>query len=237
MKLTDEQWSIIEPLIPQNEKNAKRRGRPFACARAVLDGVLWVLKSGARWKDLPEKYGSGKTCHRRFSAWNKQGVFEKILRRLAQHLKDVGAIDLTETYIDATFVKAKKGALKLVKPRSVRALKWWQLQTVMVYQSPCALQVLHRMRVSLLKKRFGPDILKTFLSELWVTKLTIVTPWMPELQNDIESKLLRPTSQIEKNELKMAVLLEDTNEDGELKDFLLGFIHSEERPLDGTIAA
>ena len=107
----------------------------------------------------------------------------------------------------------------------------------MVFHSPYALRVLHHMRVSLLRKQFGPDILKTFLNELWVTKLTTVTPWMLELQEDIESKLLLPISQIERNELKMDVLLEDTNEDGELKDSLLGFMDIEEHLLGGTIAA
>lgn len=237
MKLTDAQWTKIEPLIPLKEKITKRKGRPFICPRKVLDGVLWVLKTGARWKDLPEKYGSGKTCHRRFTQWNQQGIFKKMLQMLAEHLKEIGAIDLTETYIDATFIKAKKGALKSVKPRQVKALKSWQLQTVMVFLCPYALQVLHHMRVNLLKKRFGTDILKTYLIELWVTKLTIAMPWMLSLQSDIESNLLLPISQIEKSGLKMVELLDATSEDGKSNDFLLGFMGTEELQLDGTIAA
>lgn len=222
MQLTDEQWSLIEPLIPEKEKNINGRGRPFTSPRAILSGVLWVLKTGARWRDLPEKYPPNTTCHRRFKHWCQLGIMKKILEKLALHLKKIGAIDLTETYIDASFVEAKKGAPRLEKPKLAKGLKSWQLSIVQVFQSPYGLQVLHHMRVNLLKKQFGPDILKTHLNELWVTKLTIVTPWMLSLRRDIESNLLLPISQIEKERLKMDELLEGINVDGELKDFLHG---------------
>lgn len=223
MKLTDEQWSFIKPIIPPNELPSKRRGRPYICPRKILEGVLWVLKTGARWRDLPKEYPSNSTCHRRFQSWCKLGVMEKILQRLARHLKDIQAIDLTETYIDASFVEAKKGARKLVKPKPVKALKLWQLSTVQVFRSPYGLQVLHHMRVNLLKKQFGTDILKTYLSDLWVTKLTTVMPSMQSLKDDIELNLLLPISQIEKRRLKMGELLEDIENVGALRDFSLGF--------------
>lgn len=222
MKLTDEQWAFVEPVIPIKERQTKRPGRPFIPARQILNGVLWVLKTGARWRDLPKDYPSNSTCHRRFQHWCDLGVMAKILQRLALHLKQIGAIDLTETYIDASFVEAKKGAKKLGKPKLVKGLKSWQLSIVQVFRSPYGLKVLHHMRVSLLKKRFGPVILKTYLNELWVTKLTTVTHWMSSLRKDIESNLLLPTSQIENKRLKMDALLEDIKTGGELSDSLLG---------------
>ena len=225
MLLTDERWAWIEPHIPEEERMKGRNGRPFRPARAVLEGILWVMKTGARWWDLPQKEGfpPGSTCHRRFKQWCEQGVMIKILQALAQFLKEMGIGDLTETYIDGSFVKAKKGVKKLALPRLARDLKSWQLSIVQVFLSPYALSVLHHTRVNLLKARFGPDILKTHLSELWVTKLTIAMLWMLSLQEDMESNLLLPISQIESSRLKMDDLLEDTDDDGELNDSLLGF--------------
>ena len=113
-----------------------------------------------------------------------------ILEDLVRHLHKKGKIDLAETFIDASFVKAKKGARKSVPQSAVKVLKSWQLQTIQVCLSPYPLQVLHRMRVRSLKKQFGSDIRKTFLVELSETKLTIATHWIESLQNDIESSLL-----------------------------------------------
>jgi transposase len=80
--------------------------------RAVLNGILWVLRTGAAWADLPERFPSGSTCFRRFSRWVKEGIFRQILETLARHLEEVGQIDLSECFIDGTFVLAKKGARK-----------------------------------------------------------------------------------------------------------------------------
>jgi transposase len=72
--LRDDQWALIGPLLPA----PKRRGRRRADDRRTLNGILWVLRSGARWKDLPPKYGSRSTCHRRLQEWQEQGVWERI---------------------------------------------------------------------------------------------------------------------------------------------------------------
>jgi transposase len=73
-ELGDQQWELMAPLLPK----PKRRGRPRAEDRRTLNGILWVLRSGARWKDLPPKYGSWSTCHRRLQEWQEQGVWEGI---------------------------------------------------------------------------------------------------------------------------------------------------------------
>ena len=89
MDLTDEQWTAIRPSIPGPEKKGttKEGGRPWRDPRDVLNGVLWVLRTGAPWADLPARYPPYQTCHRRFQRWIELGVFEKILRALAEHLR------------------------------------------------------------------------------------------------------------------------------------------------------
>jgi transposase len=81
--LTDEQWEILEPLIPAPPRRTDGRGRPWRDPRDVLDGILWVLRTGAPWRDLPERYPPYQTCHRRFQRWNEEGVLEEVLRALA----------------------------------------------------------------------------------------------------------------------------------------------------------
>lgn len=211
MRLTKDQWEFIERRLPKGPGGGRRRHD----AKRILEGILWILKTGARWRDLPKEYPSYQTCHRRFQEWRKAGVMREVLEDLVRHLQKKGKINLAETFIDATFVEAKKGARRSV-PQSVgKALKSWQSQTIRVFLSPYPLQVLHRMRVRSLKERFGSDIRKTFLVELSETKLTIAIPWMEDLQSDIESGLLLPISQIESaSQLKMAELCAATNEDG-----------------------
>lgn len=224
MKLTEEQWQFIEPLIPKARVRRDRRGRPWKHQRDVLEGILWILKTGARWKDLPSgRYPPYQTCHRRFQEWVKSKVMEKILRGLVEHLRERGKIDLAETFIDASFVEAKKGAPKLGKPSLAKERRSWQSWTMRLFLSPYPLRVLHRMRVNLLKERFGNDIRKTFLCDLSETKLTIAIHWMPDLQDDIASGLLLPTSRIVgSHRLKMDELFEDTKEGGKWNDSLPG---------------
>lgn len=144
MKLTDAQWKLIQPLFETDA--LARRGRPSCPARDVLDGVLWILKTGARWKDLPPRYPSYQTCHRRFQQWARDGTLDKALRALAQDLKERGGLDVREAFIDGTFSGAKKGALALGRPSAARVPSSWQSQTVMVFLSPFGRRVLRRMK-------------------------------------------------------------------------------------------
>ncbi len=67
-EVTEEQWEMLEPVLrPVRRKD--NRGRPWIETRAVLNGVLWVLGTGAQWAEMPEKYPPHQTCHRRFQAW------------------------------------------------------------------------------------------------------------------------------------------------------------------------
>ena len=147
MDLTDEQWEVLEPLIPDPPRRADGRGRPWRDPRDVLDAILWVLRTGAPWHDLPERYPPYQTCHRRFQRWIEQGVLDEILRALAEDLRDRGGLDLSECFIDGTFVGAKKGEDQWERPSGARARSSWRWQTALVSLSPYARRALLRTRL------------------------------------------------------------------------------------------
>lgn len=223
MKLTDAQWESIAHHIPESELEEKTKGRRRLPTRKVLEGILWILKTGARWKDLPKIYPSYQTCHRRFQNWVNTGVLQTIIQGLVRDLERRGKIDLTETYIDATYVDAQKGGAASVKLNVAMGPRSWQSQIIGLFLSPLALIVLHDMRVSLLKERFGPAIQLTFLRELWVIKHTILIHLMNGLGVETESSSLLPISAIGSvKQLKMDDLYDDINDDGRSNDFLPG---------------
>ena len=135
MDLTDKQWLILEPIF-RPRRRPDGRGRPWRETRAVLNAVLWILRTGAPWHDLPGQYPPYQTCHRRFQQWQRRGVLRKVLTCLAEDLRDRGKLDLSETFIDASFSSAKKGALPSALLDAVRAAKSWRSATAMVFLSP-----------------------------------------------------------------------------------------------------
>src|SRR5437867_8005890 len=88
MDLTEEQWNVISSILPVDRVRPDRRGRPWSDRRQVLNGILWILRTGAPWKDLPERYGKYQTVHRRFQNWVRSGVMERVLLAIAQDLKE-----------------------------------------------------------------------------------------------------------------------------------------------------
>ena len=151
-ELTDEQWAIIGPLIPEPPRRKDGRGRPWRDTREVLNGVLWILRSGARWQDLPDRFPPYQTCHRRFQHWSRDGTLRKVLEALAEDLRARGEIDLSECFIDGTFIVAKKGGSELVRPSGVKARSSWQWQTLLVFHSPYTRRLLRRMKSDLSEK-------------------------------------------------------------------------------------
>ena len=150
MDLTEEQWEAIEEFVPRDERlgSGRRGGRPFAHPRAVLDGVLWILRTGAPWADLPRRYPAYQTCHRRFQRWVKAGVLERLLRGLAEDLRRRGGVDLSEAYVDGTHAGAKRGALWLGGLAVAKRPRSWQWQTATVFQSPVGLRVVSELNAS-----------------------------------------------------------------------------------------
>ena len=88
--LTNEQWVLLGPFLPKLARRKDGRGRPWRENRAVLNGILWILRTGAPWADLPDRYPSYHTCHRRFQQWVRAGVLRTVLEILAQAIHDEG---------------------------------------------------------------------------------------------------------------------------------------------------
>lgn len=158
-ELQDGQWALIEPLLPTVQQRDDGRGRPRCDNRAVLNGILWILRSGARWKDLPERFPSYQTCHRRFQQWVDDETLSKILRCLAEDLKRRGKIDVEECFIDGTFASAKKGAVELGKLSGARVRSSWRWQTALVFLSPFAWALLHPTKSPSSSRRWLADSL------------------------------------------------------------------------------
>jgi len=149
MELTDVQWELLRPLVEPRTPR-KRRGRPWRDTRQVLEGVLWILRTGAQWAELPQdKFPPYQTCHRRFQRWVQEGTLVKVLRALAEDLLARGQLDLAETFIDASFSGAKKGAVQLVQHAAAKGPRSWQLRTAVVFLSPWGLQALRPMKPGL----------------------------------------------------------------------------------------
>jgi transposase len=146
MDLTEEQWKVIGTILPKDPVRSDRRGRPWSDRRTVFNGILWILRTGAPWQDLPERYGKYQTVHRRFQNWVRSGVMEKVLLAIAQDLLERGGLDLRECFIDGTFVPAKKGGFRSDRPNAAKAPRSWVWPTAMVFLSPCAQPVLRRLK-------------------------------------------------------------------------------------------
>ena len=149
MELTDKQWIRLEPVILQSACKKDSRGRKCRDPREVLNGsygILWVLRTGAPWKDLPDRYPSHETCHRRFQQWAKAGVFRRILEELAVDLQERGGIYIQEAFIDGSFVPAKKGVGRSAGQSGAKGAGSWLLRTLPVFLSPSVLQALRLMR-------------------------------------------------------------------------------------------
>ena len=145
-ELTEEQWDRIAPLIPAPARRPDGRGRPWRGNREVLNGILWILRSGARWQDLPERFPPYQTCHRRFQQWVRTGVLRSVLEALAEDLRTRGELDLSECFIDATFIVAKKTDGTWERPSGAKVRNSWQWQTAMVFLSPSTRRLLHHMK-------------------------------------------------------------------------------------------
>lgn len=117
--LTDEHWDRIAPLLPQHPPSPKG-GRPRADDRECLEGILWLLKNGAKWQSIPVDLPSGSTCWRRMQEWSGDGILEEIHAVLIQELDELGLLNLQELLADATFMRAKKGVKTSEIPRLAR---------------------------------------------------------------------------------------------------------------------
>lgn len=123
--LTDFEWRVIEPLLPN-----KVRGVPRVDDRRVLNGIFWVLRSGAPWRDLPERYGPRTTCYNRFRRWTKAGVWDRIMDAITEAYDgDIQMIDSSSVRVHQQAATAKRGVEIIAwvvreagsRPRSTRS--------------------------------------------------------------------------------------------------------------------
>src|SRR5450432_2238794 len=128
MDLTEAQWNVIQEFIPRDTVREDRRGRPWSDRRPAFNGILWILRTGAPWQDLPERYGAYQTVHRRFQHWRKQGVIAAVLQGSWPEIctNEEDSISPSASWT-AAFQRPGQGTLALAKPSGVRAAKSWQL--------------------------------------------------------------------------------------------------------------
>jgi transposase len=106
-ELSDEQWAAVEPLIP---RSTARTGRPPSDPRLMLNGLFWILATGAPWRDLPERFGPWQTVYDHFRNWRKGGVFAAIIEALQVKLDNNGHIDWELWCVDGANVRAAHAA-------------------------------------------------------------------------------------------------------------------------------
>jgi transposase len=105
-ELTDEQFERIAEVLP----SVDGRGRPYKDHRQVVNGIFWVLRSGAPWRDLPDRYGKWKTVYDRFRRWAEDGTLDRIVEHLQGELDEEGRIDWSQFNVDGTTVRASRAA-------------------------------------------------------------------------------------------------------------------------------
>src|SRR5262245_43681726 len=106
--LTDRQWERLQPLLPP-ERSGKK-GRPYRGHRAVLDGILWIQRTGAPWHDLPARYPPRSTCHDRLARWQQAGTWEQVLQALLAEADAQGELAWVHAAVDSTSVRAHQHA-------------------------------------------------------------------------------------------------------------------------------
>jgi transposase len=108
-EITDQAWKTLQPLLPPTPRGLGRPGGRWADHRMVLNGILWRLRTGAPWRDIPERYGPWSTCYDRFCRWRRNGTWDRILAHLHSRSDTVGEV-VWEISIDSTINRAHQHA-------------------------------------------------------------------------------------------------------------------------------
>lgn len=111
-ELSDEQWEKLKGLLPARKP---ARGRPSHDHRRIVNGILWIDRTGAPWRDLPERYGPWQTVASRFYRWRKAGVWQKVLQSLQEQADTQGTLDWQVHYVDGTVIRAHQHAAGVKK--------------------------------------------------------------------------------------------------------------------------
>jgi transposase len=130
-ELSDQQWARIAPLLPHGTPH-RQAGHPFNDPRPLLHGILWLLHTGAPWRDIPERYGPWQTVFKLFNRWREQGTWVRLATSLLDELNDQGQIDHDLWCIDGSVIRASRAAAgardEAERPRSLGGPKRAQMQ-------------------------------------------------------------------------------------------------------------
>jgi transposase len=105
--VTDEQWAQLQPLLPPQKP---KTGRPAKDHRTIINGILWIIRTGAPWRDLPERYGPWRTVASRYYRWRKAGIWDRLFAAVQEKADAAGRIDWTVHFVDGTNVRAHQHA-------------------------------------------------------------------------------------------------------------------------------
>jgi transposase len=117
--LTNEQWAKLQPLLPPQKPDT---GRPNEDHRRIINGILWILRTGAPWRDLPDRYGPSGTVSSRFYRWRQAGIWDRIFAAVQQQADADGQLDWDVHFVDATVIRVHqhaagaKGGTQTLKP-------------------------------------------------------------------------------------------------------------------------
>jgi len=120
LEISDRKWEKLAPLLPPPPRSPKGGQEP-APNRACFEGILWLMRSGARYKDMPKHFPSGSTCWRRLKWWNEQGALLNAWQQILKLLDQKGRINWKECFADGEFASAKKGVRWSARPSGARA--------------------------------------------------------------------------------------------------------------------
>ena len=107
-ELSDVEWLLVESVLPRQRQGG--RGRPPKTNREMLNAMMWILKTGAPWRDLPERFGPWQSVYHYFSQWRQQGVFDRVLEALQMRLDEKGCIDWDLWCVDGSSIRASRAA-------------------------------------------------------------------------------------------------------------------------------
>jgi transposase len=119
-ELTDAQWERLRPLLPPQKPQT---GRPAKDHRTIINGILWIVRTGSPWRCLPERYGSWKTISSRFYRWQRAGIWDRVLAALQRRAAGEGRLDWSLHFVDSTIVRAHQHAAGA--KGGIRQLKRW----------------------------------------------------------------------------------------------------------------
>ena len=105
--LTDEQWAQLQPLLPPQKP---KTGRPAKDHRIIINGIRWIIRTGAPWRDLPERFGPWRTVASRFYRWRKSGLWDRLFAAAQEKADAAGRIDWAIHFVDGTIIRAHQHA-------------------------------------------------------------------------------------------------------------------------------